>query len=579
MTHASQTDWTVFARQSCITRELPTGPRLLLEGDWPAPVCASDWSLDSIFDARWPSIDDEALRLADLAAEGDSVCPANAGQPSPAWLEGLALRYYLVKLLRPLAFLFQHEQGRTISAARLVLEAGRDEDYTGLFEEAARADRRCFKIDWRTAHGRAPVAAEPAWWRRWAGRFATRSPRRPSRQGSLTVFFRGNPLLLNPICGRVLDEGGSAVWIWDQWCFRSWRDWLGRPVGQCLAANVEGRPPAGPPIDIPPLEFLGCRLDPLVKRFVERRRAVEGPRLARLDAAVRRALDRGPPDVVVLDEDATAPARVVIAAAREAGLPTVVIQHGAPFIRFGFSGPAADWHLVWGPTTTRQLAGWGWPADRIVHVGSPRLGGVRPHAPIGRPTALLLTTVPARDDRPDSTAFHLTRRTHADMLRCAFEAVRLLGGHDVLVRLHPRSADSSDLRRMTAEYAGYDVRFSRDEPLEACVRRASWGLSCASSAGIEAAAMGLPVIQLMPAGSSNLIRAEEWGLLGTARTAEEVLRLRADRLPLRSGRKILQDPVFSLRGDEAVEAIMEHVHRIAARDPASAGCTAPLTPA
>ena len=47
-------------------------------------------------------------------------------------------------------------------------------------------------------------------------------------------------------------------------------------------------------------------------------------------------------------------------------------------------------------------------------------------------------------------------------------------------------------------------------------------LSCASSAGVEATLCGVPVIQLMPAGSLDLILSTDWGLLGTARTREEL---------------------------------------------------------
>ncbi|HEX4147514.1 MAG TPA: hypothetical protein VHY20_00940, partial [Pirellulales bacterium] len=47
-------------------------------------------------------------------------------------------------------------------------------------------------------------------------------------------------------------------------------------------------------------------------------------------------------------------------------------------------------------------------------------------------------------------------------------------------------------------------------------------LSCASSAGIEAAAAGWPVIQLMPAGSGELLNAKTWGLVGTARSRDEL---------------------------------------------------------
>ena len=47
-------------------------------------------------------------------------------------------------------------------------------------------------------------------------------------------------------------------------------------------------------------------------------------------------------------------------------------------------------------------------------------------------------------------------------------------------------------------------------------------LSCLSSAGVDAALAGLPVIQLLPAGSGPILPHEAWGMHGTARTAKEL---------------------------------------------------------
>jgi hypothetical protein len=65
----------------------------------------------------------------------------------------------------------------------------------------------------------------------------------------------------------------------------------------------------------------------------------------------------------------------------------------------------------------------------------------------------------------------------------------------------------------------------RRERLADLVAAADCVLSCASSAGIEAARAGRPVIQLLPAGSGNILPAEWYGLRGSARSLEELRQL------------------------------------------------------
>src|SRR6185437_13496742 len=55
-------------------------------------------------------------------------------------------------------------------------------------------------------------------------------------------------------------------------------------------------------------------------------------------------------------------------------------------------------------------------------------------------------------------------------------------------------------------------------------------LSCASTAGIEAALAGAPVVQILPAGSGDILPAREWGFVGSARTADELASLVAEAL-------------------------------------------------
>ena len=58
--------------------------------------------------------------------------------------------------------------------------------------------------------------------------------------------------------------------------------------------------------------------------------------------------------------------------------------------------------------------------------------------------------------------------------------------------------------------------------LDRWLAKADCVLSCVSSAGVDAALAGLPVIQLLPTGSGPILPHAAWGFHGTARTAGEL---------------------------------------------------------
>ena len=70
--------------------------------------------------------------------------------------------------------------------------------------------------------------------------------------------------------------------------------------------------------------------------------------------------------------------------------------------------------------------------------------------------------------------------------------------------------------------AGVAVEFATQPSLDRILPNVDVVLSCGSTGGIEAAALGWPVIQLLPSGSGDLLPAEASGLLGTARGEAEL---------------------------------------------------------
>jgi hypothetical protein len=232
--------------------------------------------------------------------------------------------------------------------------------------------------------------------------------------------------------------------------------------------------------------------------------------------------------------------RAAVDAARHCGAESFVVQHGAPLARFGFVPPAADRLLVWGQPAKRQLERWGVEPQRIEAVGSPwhdllfrelcrwkRKGLGRLFREIPRrsegPRILLLTTVPPRNDRPDVVALRHTRATYRKMLWMAVAAVADIAGAELVVKLHPRAADDPMVRDALARFPRLKARIVCGR-LERCIAQADCVLSCISSAGVDATLAGVPVVQLVPAGSGDVLRSDEWGMFASARTREELER-------------------------------------------------------
>jgi hypothetical protein len=138
---------------------------------------------------------------------------------------------------------------------------------------------------------------------------------------------------------------------------------------------------------------------------------------------------------------------------------------------------------------------------------------------------LLLGTTPPRDERPDAVTMRMTRRTYEDMLRSAFSAVAGIEQAELIVRPHPRAPDDPTVWRLCVELPHLRVKVVRRGRLAARLRRVDCVLSCGSTAGVEAAAAGLPVIQLVPHGVVDFPQAERFGMLGTASTEPELRRL------------------------------------------------------
>jgi hypothetical protein len=520
----------VFARRELACHAACDGrPALLLEGSW--PVSTEDhWSLDDAIDARHGWIDNAAAQYAEAIGPPPT---ADDGHASFAYLNALSLRYYLVKLLRVVAFFEDVRPAGPGEAVESHLHAGRDEDYAALLRQIAGSRGFDLRIDWHEAPSQ-PVRSPPRGvsWRRWAARAQVRaSAARRARADAPRIVLCGNPSLLDGVCRRLVERGCRVWWLYERFAARSWWRWRRYGVGQLNCDFGDARPrrfsDGSAATDV---ICRGINLSPALDVGLARKAAELGGRQSQWLEQIDRHFRSLRPTRLVLDEDATPLKRAALAIARRWGAPSSVVQHGAPCGPFGFAPLAADEICVWGESTRSQLVNWGVVDERIHITGWPSVERrwrrwndlAQRRRDRAAPTFLLLATVPPSDSRPDMVTFHLTRHTHEALVEMACAAVSKFAGARMIVKLHPRSQSAADFRRVLASYPPLRYRLARAADLDSLFAECDCVLSCASTAGIEAALAGLPVVQLLPAGSGNVLPCEDWGLFGTARDAREL---------------------------------------------------------
>jgi hypothetical protein len=547
----------IYARRSLIDPTLPLGTSAgLLEGSWPdGGISAQRWSLDESLAARHAGIDPTACRLAEMIERQTSARAAGAVGEALVWMNPARLRYHLVKLLRLTSWLVDWPRELVVEHVDLVVERGRDDDYADLIGQWSAARSVPLSVNWRPARAAAWRAPPRPDWRRWAGRLLrwTSMPRGDRHPTAPRVVLCGNPAVLDPVCHELVARGCQAWWLYERFPARSWLRWRPSGVGHLLCDDANS-PDASPGADggeesLGPIVHGDFDLGPAVDRWLRTTARVDGVRQAGLAAVARRHFQCLRPDALVLDQDVTPLARAAVAAARLVGARSLVVQHGAPYGRFGFAPLAADRLLAWGETSRARFAQWGVPADRITVTGSPRhdavLHGARPkQVAAAARTIVLLATNPPTDSRPDLAAFGLTERSHRELLRVVCAAVARRTEFRLIVKLHPRCRDSSQFRRVLAEFPHVRSRIVRRGELRTVLSGAACAISCGSSSGIEAALWGVPAIELLPPAADELLPAAEWGFVGVARNVEQLKGLLDRALTMRLGEVTPSADVF-----------------------------------
>jgi hypothetical protein len=409
------------------------------------------------------------------------------------------------------------------------------------------------------------------------------------------VLLSGNPRLLDPVCQEFLHRGAAVAWLYDRFSLGCFRRWHRQGVGQLVCDSSLGRiDPFPTELLGRPLFYRGIDLAPVVECWYRRLRRSLARSQGRLWTEVGRQVAAFRPTHAVVDEDATPQARAVVAHARRLGAASAVVQHGICGVRFGFAPLAADRFCAWDEGSRKQLAAWGVSSHRIAVTGSPYqerivaeaarpeqappnrslIGDARNGEPESAPRVLLVGTIPPRDDRPDSVAYHLTSRNYEHLLEAALSAVDEIPHREFAVRNHPRAGVDRTLGRLLAARPGLRFRDTSRRPIAADLADADIVLSFPSSGALDAVRLGKPVIQLVPTDSHDVASADWYGFFGSAGTLPELRRLLAALLHSRPQRTRV-DLASGGAAGRIVDVVLEPLHPLTPRPHIAARPTMP----
>ena len=222
-------------------------------------------------------------------------------------------------------------------------------------------------------------------------------------------------------------------------------------------------------------------------------------------AAAARALDELAPQAVVIASDRRFAERALALAARARGIPTLLFWGASILARDRTNEfDVTDRVLVMGDHVAAALADQGVPRARIAVVGDPRSNAASlvPRPELRREIAERFRLDPGRPlvilvSKYVSVLFSAEEK--AALYRTVREAVRRAGGPNLVVKVHPNE-DLALLRRQVQEWGWPEATLTQDYDIHRLFRAADAAVMVTSMAGIEAMAMGCPVIAVQTPG-------------------------------------------------------------------------------
>lgn len=241
-------------------------------------------------------------------------------------------------------------------------------------------------------------------------------------------------------------------------------------------SDLAARPPPIQLDDRDVSDAVLARLRPLVLRSM--------PYLAVEAVAIGQYLDAVRPDGVAIASDQHRIGRLTVAAARQRGIRSIVLQHGLPQSTVGYLPVVADAVATWSPASASWFVAHGTDPTRIAVTGNPRLDRRTSTFNGDRGAVHVLLAL-----SPTAVA------TNAALVHAVVAATIALQGARLTIKLHPGQSDWSFVDPIVhGAGIGDRVVVRRHEPLEPLLRTASVVVVHRSTVAVEALVAGRPVV-------------------------------------------------------------------------------------
>jgi hypothetical protein len=210
--------------------------------------------------------------------------------------------------------------------------------------------------------------------------------------------------------------------------------------------------------------------------------------------AIRLALARLEPEVILLASDQHRIGALVTSECHDLDIPTAVLQHGLPQHRVGYVPVVANRVLTWSEGSCEWFVEHGTDRERLMTVGNPAfdvLFQARHATAPNDPPAILLALTPA------------TRETNGAVVATALDALDGLSG-TLTVKLHPGDGNWDYVRQQVARHRNTArVRVAHREPLGPILLSSRITWLHRSSVALESLAAGVPVVVIAAASPST----------------------------------------------------------------------------
>ncbi|GEM_PF-6637940 len=296
---------------------------------------------------------------------------------------------------------------------------------------------------------------------------------------------------------------------------------------------------------------------------------------------IKVALQALRPLYVICDEDVIEFNRMLVLAANEMGIPTLVVAHGLPGSPSGYL-PLASRHVaVWGNYMSEVLNSWGLSSDRMVLTGCPKYDSLTPEMNLREhkktvcerfqwnPDQPMTVIIPGKFHADPFIRFDGSGCTSTEALKTAHHFVRVAGkvrGVNLIYKFRADSQENQVFKKLIQRSISPNIKFVHEGLALDYIKASDVVFNNCSSAGLEAILLKKPVINMNFSFHENIFPFFSYGLGASVTTFEGTLaicqRLAEGSLPLKEwvvSQENLVGPFLFSRDGQAASRIASFV--------------------